>query len=67
MSDIVFLRVSLGILAGFVMGCMFVYARLRSGLTKDEWLYFKCFLQALRDGNYEHVEDEDEERSDENG
>ena len=60
--DTLFLRVSVGILAGFLMGCVFVFSRLRSGLTKDEWLYFKSFLQALRDGNYEHVFDD--ERSD---
>lgn len=63
--DTLFLRVSVGILAGFLMGCVFVFARLRSGLTKDEWLYFKSFLQALRDGNYEHVSDD--ERSEDDG
>ena len=65
MND-VFLRVSLGILAGFLMGCIFIYARLRSGLNREEWLYFKSFLQALRNGQYEEVSDEDE-RSGEDG
>lgn len=64
MSDALFIRVSVAILAGFVLVCVFVYLRLRTGLTHDEWLYFKEFLIALRAGNYEQVEDEDE-RSDE--
>ena len=58
--DTLFLRVSVGILAGFLMGCVFVYSRLRSGLTKDEWQYFKEFLLCLRTGSYEHVIDDDE-------
>lgn len=52
------LRVVLAALGGFFIGCAFVYVRLRSGLSKDEWLYFKAFLTALRDGNYEQVSDE---------
>lgn len=46
------------------MGCIFIYARLRSGLNREEWQYFKAFLQALRDGDYEHVTED--ERSDGN-
>ena len=59
------IRIVFGILGGFLMGSMFVYARLRSGLTRDEWLYFKDFLTALREGNYEHVEDEEGSENDE--
>ena len=57
--DTLFLRVSVGILAGFLMGCVFVYSRLRSGLTKDEWIYFKSFLEALRNGDYDRIDDEE--------
>ena len=66
MNDVMFLRVSLALLAGFVMGCVFVYLRLRSGLTAEEWLYFKEFLMCLRSGQYEHVKDDDE-RSEDDG
>ena len=57
------IRVVFGILGGFFMGCLYVYARLRAGLTKDEWIYFKSFLQALRDGDY----DVHDERSEDDG
>lgn len=62
--DTLFLRVSVALLAGFLLGCGFVYARLRSGLSKDEWQYFKEFLVCLRTGSYEHVIDDDERSDD---
>ena len=53
------IRVLLGLLGGFFIGCGFIYVRLRSGLTREEWLYFKEFLECLRTGSYEHVSDEE--------
>lgn len=61
MSNAVFLRVLAGILGGFALGCMFVFLRLRSGLTRDEWRYFKAFHQSLLDGTYDYYEDDDED------
>lgn len=66
MGDAVFLRVSVALLAGFVMDVVFLYMRLRSGLTGEEWLYFKSFLSALRTGDYDRIEDDDE-RSEDDG
>ena len=59
------IKVFLAILGGFFIGCAFVYVRLRSGLTRDEWLYFKEFLERLRTGSYEHVSDEEGSEDDE--
>lgn len=53
------IKVLLAVLGGFFIGCAFVYVRLRSGLTRDEWLYFKEFLECLRTGSYEHVSDKE--------
>ena len=59
------IKVLLAILGGFFIWCAFVYVRLRSGLTRDEWQYFKEFLECLRTGSYEHVSDD--ERSEDDG
>lgn len=53
------IKVLLAILGWFFIGCAFVYVRLRSGLTRDEWLYYKEFLECLRTSSYEHVSDEE--------
>lgn len=58
------IKALLAILGGFFIGCAFVYVRLRSGLTREEWQYFKEFLACLRAGAYEHVDDE---RSEDDG
>ena len=53
------IRILLAALGGFFIGCAFVYVRLRSGLTREEWQYFKEFLACLRAGAHEHVSDEE--------
>lgn len=66
MSDIVFLRVSVALLAGFVMGLIFVFLRLRTGLTHEEWGYLREVYTCLRAGEYDYIkEDDEDERSDE--
>lgn len=61
-----FIRMMIGIVCGFAVGIAFCHMRLRSGLTRDEWIYFKSFLAALRCGEYT-VTNEDDERSENNG
>lgn len=58
-----FLRVSASILAGFLLGVVFVYLRLRSGLTGEEWQYLHEVYVCLRTGEYDYIEED--ERSDE--
>ena len=62
MSNAVFLRMLTALAVGFVSGVSFLYFRLRSGLSRREWIYFKAFLQSLRDGTYD---DSEIERSEE--
>ena len=66
MSNAVFLRVFLGILAGFFAGCMFVFFRLRTGLTGEKWGYLREVYTCLRAGEYDYIkEDDEDERSEE--
>ena len=65
MSNAVFLRVFLGILAGFFCGLVFVFLRIRSGLTREEWGYLREVYICLRAGEYDYIK-EDDERSDNN-
>lgn len=66
MSNAVFLRVFVGILAGFALGCVFVYLRLRTGLTGEEWGYLREMYTCLRAGEYDYIkEDDEDERSEE--
>lgn len=63
-----FLRVSVALLAGFLLGCIFVYLRLRSGLTGEEWGYLREVYTCLRAGEYDYIkEDDEDERSGEDG
>ena len=55
-----YLRILIGLLFGFGMGLAFYHLRLRNGLTKTEWDYYKAFLDALRDGSYTIKETDDE-------
>ena len=57
-------NVILALLSGFLMGCGFIYYCFRRGLDAREWLYFREFLLALRNGEYN---EQDDERSDEDG
>lgn len=61
-----FLRVSAALLAGFLVGVVFVYLRLRSGLTGEEWGYLREVYTCLMAGEYDYIkEDDEDERSDE--
>lgn len=60
------IKAFLAILGGFFIGCAFVYVRLRSGLTRREWQYFRAFHQSLLDGTYDDSEIERSEYDDEN-
>ena len=65
MSNAVFLRVFLGVLGGFLMGCVFVFLRLRTGLTSEEWGYLREVYICLRAGEYNYIKEDEDERSDE--
>ncbi|MBQ1202587.1 MAG: hypothetical protein IIX61_02085 [Loktanella sp.] len=66
MSNALFIRVSAAILAGFLLGVVFVYLRLRNGLTGEEWGYLREVYICLRAGEYDYIkEDDKDERSDE--
>lgn len=58
-------NVILALLSGFLLGCGFVFYWFRRGLNAQEWLYFREFLLALRNGEYKELDDD--ERSDEDG
>ncbi|MBR6875486.1 MAG: hypothetical protein IKN00_04265 [Bacteroidales bacterium] len=60
-------RIVLGILGGCAPGGGFVYYCFRHGLSPQEWIYFMSFLYALRRGNYEEREHDEEEGSEEDG
>lgn len=64
MSNAVFLRVFVVLLAGFFCGVVFVFLRLRAGLTREEWGYLREVYTCLRAGEYDYIQ-EDNERSDE--
>ena len=55
------LKVILALLCGFLLGCGFVYFCFRRGLDEREWLYFREFLLALRNGEYNELDDEGSE------
>ena len=55
------LKVILALLCGFLVGCGFVYFCFRRGLDEQEWLYFREFLLALRNGEYNELDDEGSE------
>ena len=48
-----YIRVLLGMLFGFVMGILFLYWRIRSGLSRKEWYFLQEFYDGVRAGNYE--------------
>lgn len=56
------LNVFLALLSGFILGGIFVFWLFRRGLTGQEWAYFCSFLMALRCGEYDELEDDEEER-----
>ena len=66
MSNAVFLRVFLGILGDFALGCGFVFLRLRTGLTGEEWGYLREVYTCLRAGEYDYIKEDEDERSDNN-
>ena len=54
------LNVFLALLSGVFLGGIFVFWLFRHGLTGQEWLYFRSFLLALRCGEYDELDDEEE-------
>lgn len=54
------LNVVLALLSGFILGGIFVFWLFRRGLTGQEWAYFRSFLDALRCGEYDELDDEEE-------
>ena len=54
------LNVFLALLSGFILGGIFVFWLFRRGLTGQEWTYFRSFLDALRCGEYDELDDEEE-------
>ena len=58
------IMVLLAILVGFVLGCVFAFLRLRTGLTSEEWGYLREVYTCLRAGEYDYIK-EDDERSEE--
>jgi len=54
--------VFLALLSGFILGGIFVFWLFRRGLTGQEWTYFQSFLLALRCGEYDELDDDEEER-----
>ena len=49
------IRVLLAILGGFVLGCVFAFLRLRTGLTSEEWGYLREVYICLRAGEYNYI------------
>ena len=56
------LNVFLALLSGFILGGIFILWLFRRGLTGQEWLYFRSFLLALKCGEYDELDDDEEER-----
>ena len=57
------LNVFLALLSGYFIGAIFVLWILLHGLTNQEKAYFVSFLEALRNGDYDELSDD--ERSEE--
>lgn len=57
------LNVILALLCGFFLGGGFMYFCFRRGLDETEWLYFREFLLALRNGEYNELDDEGSEEN----
>lgn len=51
------------LMCGFLMGCVFVFLRLRSGLTGEEWGYLREVYTCLRAGEYDYIKEDEDERS----
>ena len=54
-------RILLAVILGGILGAVSVWARIRAGLSGEEWAWLRSFYEALRNGEYRVTRNEDEE------
>lgn len=55
------LKIFAALIIGCLVGWLVDYILIRTGLTKEEWIYLKTFYEALCDGRYKKVDPKEED------
>ena len=53
-------RILVAVILGGILGAVSVWARIRAGLSGEEWAWLRSFYEALRNGEYRVTRNEDD-------